>query len=283
VETESLVNCIDGMFVHEKSRLDVLVSLTGTRSRDFGIVFNLFFVRCARTLLCVCSCTLTTNFISSLFVMSLLLSSSSSRIDVRTTVKLRVAFEQATEETEETSAKVLASLGKIEEILRARSKEATTDELRSIERLLMEAELCQMLDRKREELEEREREVAMEEERHREGVKAVLELKNKLKKEAVVAENNSGDARRKGGDDDDDMKLGDVVEEKDVLKAVSKKKEKSLDDFLNEEEEEENNDDESASTAKTKYGEAARLKFEKQKKELLEKQRLAYEKAFRKR
>jgi hypothetical protein len=193
-----------------------------------------------------------------------------------------VAFEQATEETEETSAKVLASLGKIEEILRARSKEATTDELRSIERLLMEAELCQMLDRKREELEEREREVAMEEERHREGVKAVLELKNKLKKEAVVAENNSGDAR-KGDDDDDDMKLGDVVEEKDVLKAVSKKKEKSLDDFLDEEEEEENNDDESASTAKTKYGEAARLKFEKQKKELLEKQRLAYEKAFRKR
>ena len=125
--------------------------------------------------------------------------------------------------------------------------------------------------------------VAMEEERHREGVKAVLELKNKLKKEAVVAENNSGDARKRDDDDDDDMKLGDVVEEKDVLKAVSKKKEKSLDDFLNEEEEEENNDDESASTAKTKYGEAARLKFEKQKKELLEKQRLAYEKAFRKR
>ena len=205
---------------------------------------------------------------------------------MRTAVKLRVAFEQATEETEEMSAKVLASLDKIEEILRARGKETTTtktDESVSIERLLMEAELCQMLDRKREELEEREREVAMEEERHREGVKAVLELKNKLKKEAVVAENNSGDARRKGGDDDDDMKLGDVVEEKDVLKAVSKKKEKSLDDFLNEEEEEENNDDESASTAKTKYGEAARLKFEKQKKELLEKQRLAYEKAFRKR
>jgi hypothetical protein len=204
---------------------------------------------------------------------------------MRTAVKLRVAFERATEETEETSAKILASLGKIEEILRARGKEATTtktDESVSIERLLMEAELCQMLDRKREELEEREREVAMEEERHREGVKAVLELKNKLKKEAVVAENNSGDARKRD-DDDDDMKLGDVVEEKDVLKAVSKKKEKSLDDFLNEEEEEENNDDESASTAKTKYGEAARLKFEKQKKELLEKQRLAYEKAFRKR
>ena len=204
---------------------------------------------------------------------------------MRTAVKLRVAFERATEETEETSAKVLASLGKIEEILRARSKETTTtktDESVSIERLLMEAELCQMLDRKREELEEREREVAMEEERHREGVKAVLELKNKLKKEAVVAENNSGDARKRD-EDDDDMKLGDVVEEKDVLKAVSKKKEKSLDDFLNEEEEEENNDDESASTAKTKYGEAARLKFEKQKKELLEKQRLAYEKAFRKR
>ena len=201
---------------------------------------------------------------------------------MRTAVKLRVAFEQATEETEETSAKVLASLGKIEEILRARGKEATTtktDESVSIERLLMEAELCQMLDRKREELEEREREVAMEEERHREGVKAVLELKNKLKKEAVVAENNSGDARKRE-DDHDDMQLGDVVEEKDVLKAVSKKKEKSLDDFLNEEE---NNDDESASTAKTKYGEAARLKFEKQKKELLEKQRLAYEKAFRKR
>ena len=204
---------------------------------------------------------------------------------MRTAVKLRVAFERATEETEETSAKVLASLGKIEEILRARGKETTTtktDESVSIERLLMEAELCQMLDRKREELEEREREVAMEEERHREGVKAVLELKNKLKKEAVVAENNSGDARKRD-EDDDDMKLGDVVEEKDVLKAVSKKKEKSLDDFLNEEEEEENNDDESASTAKTKYGEAARLKFEKQKKELLEKQRLAYEKAFRKR
>ena len=83
---------------------------------------------------------------------------------MRTAVKLRVAFERATEETEETSAKVLASLGKIEEILRARGKETTTttktDESVSIERLLMEAELCQMLDRKREELEEREREVA---------------------------------------------------------------------------------------------------------------------------
>jgi hypothetical protein len=71
------------------------------------------------------------------------------------------------------------------------------------------------------------------------------------------------------------------VEEKDVLKAVSKKKEKSLDDFLNDEEEED--DSKSASTtSKTKYGEAALMKFEKQKKELLEKQKLAYEKAFRK-
>ena len=55
------------------------------------------------------------------------------------------------------------------------------------------------------------------------------------------------------------------------------------DDDENDEEEED--DSKSASTtskAKTKYGEAALMKFEKQKKELLEKQKLAYEKAFRK-
>jgi hypothetical protein len=72
------------------------------------------------------------------------------------------------------------------------------------------------------------------------------------------------------------------VEEKDVLKAVSKKKEKSLDDFLNDEEEEDDSKSASTSTSKTKYGETALMKFEKQKKELLEKQKLAYEKAFRK-
>jgi hypothetical protein len=72
------------------------------------------------------------------------------------------------------------------------------------------------------------------------------------------------------------------VEEKDVLKAVSKKKEKSLDDFLNDEEEEDDSKSASTSKTKTKYGEAAVMKFEKQKKELLEKQKLAYEKALRK-
>tara|TARA_X000001036_G_scaffold417266_1_gene435079 strand:- start:110 stop:697 length:588 start_codon:yes stop_codon:yes gene_type:complete len=158
----------------------------------------------------------------------------------------------------------------------------TTNEDTTIERLLMEAELCQMLDRKRAEMERREKEFEMEERRHRDGVEAVLELKNKLKKEVDGAERN----------DDEEVEFGDVVEEKDVLKAVSKKKEKSLDDFLNEkeeEEEEDNDDDESSSTttttnakAKTKYGKAALLKFEKRKKELLERQRLAYEKALKK-
>ena len=107
-----------------------------------------------------------------------------------------------------------------------------------------------------------------------------------MKKEVDGAERN---------DDEEVLEFGDVVEEKDVLKAVSKKKEKSLDDFLNEKEEEEeddeedNDDDESSSTttttnakAKTKYGKAALLKFEKRKKELLERQRLAYEKALKK-
>merc|ERR1719409_1133042 len=115
-------------------------------------------------------------------------------------------------------------------------------------------------------MERREKEFVMEERRHRDGVEAVLELKNKLKKEVDGAERN---------DDEEVLEFGDVVEEKDVLKAVSKKKEKSLDDFLNEkeeeeeEEEEDNDDDESSSTtttnakAKTKYGKAALLKFEK--------------------
>lgn len=160
----------------------------------------------------------------------------------------------------------------------------TKDEKTTVERLLMEAELCKMLDEKREKLMKRDEEVAMEEERHREGVKAVLELKKKLKKEAAVEKGGVGASKGKEDEDDAFLSLkGDVVEEKDVLKAVSKKKEKSLDDFLNDEEEED--DSKSASTTsktKTKYGEAALMKFEKQKKELLEKQKLAYEKAFRK-
>jgi hypothetical protein len=54
VETESLVNCIDGMFVHEKSRLDVLVSLTGTRLRDFSVSFLVCSSFVARVLFCLC-------------------------------------------------------------------------------------------------------------------------------------------------------------------------------------------------------------------------------------
>mmetsp|Transcript_2439 Transcript_2439/g.7803 ORF Transcript_2439/g.7803 Transcript_2439/m.7803 type:complete len:175 (+) Transcript_2439:413-937(+) len=165
-----------------------------------------------------------------------------------------------------------------------KARKDTKDEKTTVERLLMEAELCKMLDEKREKLIKRDEEVAMEEERHREGVKAVLELKKKLKKEAAVEKGGVGASKGKEDEDDAFLSLkGDVVEEKDVLKAVSKKKEKSLDDFLNDEEEED--DSKSASTtskAKTKYGEAALMKFEKQKKELLEKQKLAYEKAFRK-
>merc|ERR1739841_461724 len=106
-----------------------------------------------------------------------------------------------------------------------------------------------MLDRKRAEMERREKEFEMEERRHRDGVEAVLELKNKLKKEVDGAERN---------DDEEVLEFGDIVEEKDVLKAVSKKKEKSLDDFLNEkeeeeeeEEEEDNDDDESSSSTTT--------------------------------
>ena len=194
---------------------------------------------------------------------------------------------------------MLAVLRKVEDIANAHEdmkalmhnnrddENNTTNEDTTIERLLMEAELCQMLDRKRAEMERREKEFEMEERRHRDGVEAVLELKNKLKKEVDGAERN---------DDEEVLEFGDVVEEKDVLKAVSKKKEKSLDDFLNEkeeeeeeeEEEEDNDDDESSSKttmnakAKTKYGKAALLKFEKRKKELLERQRLAYEKALKK-
>jgi hypothetical protein len=189
---------------------------------------------------------------------------------------------------------MLAVLRKVEDIANAHEEmkalmhnnrddeNNTTNEDTTIERLLMEAELCQMLDRKRAEMERREKEFEMEERRHRDGVQAVLELKNKLKKEVDGAERN----------DNEEVEFGDVVEEKDVLKAVSKKKEKSLDDFLNDEKEEEEDnvdDDESSSTtmttttkAKTKYGKAALLKFEKRKKELLERQRLAYEKALKK-
>jgi len=184
---------------------------------------------------------------------------------------------------------MLAVLRKVEDIANAHEEmkalmhrdENNTNE-DTVERLLMEAELCQMLDRKRAEMERREKEIEMEERRHRDGVQAVLELKNKLKKEVDGAERN----------DNEEVEFGDVVEEKDVLKAVSKKKEKSLDDFLNDEKEEEEDnvdDDESSSTtmttttkAKTKYGKAALLKFEKRKKELLERQRLAYEKALKK-
>ena len=213
-----------------------------------------------------------------------------------TTVKLRAEYERKAAISERTSKKMLAVLRKVEDIANAHEdmkalmhnnrddENNTTNEDTTIERLLMEAELCQMLDRKRAEMERREKEFEMEERRHRDGVEAVLELKNKLKKEVDGAERN---------DDEEVLEFGDVVEEKDVLKAVSKKKEKSLDDFLNEkeeeEEEEDNDDDESSSSttttnakAKTKYGKAALLKFEKRKKELLERQRLAYEKALKK-
>ena len=217
------------------------------------------------------------------------------------TVKLRAEYERKAAISERMSKKLLAVLRKVEDIANAHEEmkalmlrntrddddddeNTTTNEDTTIERLLMEAELCQMLDRKRAEMERREKEFEMEERRHRDGVEAVLELKNKLKKEVDGAERN---------DDEEVLEFGDVVEEKDVLKAVSKKKEKSLDDFLNEKEEEEdeedNDDDESSSTttttnakAKTKYGKAALLKFEKRKKELLERQRLAYEKALKK-
>ena len=218
-------------------------------------------------------------------------------------MKLRAEYERKAAISERTSKKMLAVLRKVEDIANAHEEmkalmlrntrdddddeNTTTNEDTTIERLLMEAELCQMLDRKRAEMERREKEFEMEERRHRDGVEAVLELKNKLKKEVDGAERN----------DNEEVEFGDVVEEKDVLKAVSKKKEKSLDDFLNEkeeeeeEEEEDNDDDESSSTttttnakakAKTKYGKAALLKFEKRKKELLERQRLAYEKALKK-
>ena len=214
-------------------------------------------------------------------------------------MKLRAEYERKAAISERTSKKMLAVLRKVEDIANAHEEmkalmlrntrdddddeNTTTNEDTTIERLLMEAELCQMLDRKRAEMERREKEFEMEERRHRDGVEAVLELKNKLKKEVDGAERN---------DDEEVLEFGDVVEEKDVLKAVSKKKEKSLDDFLNEkeeEEEEDNDDDESSSTttttnakAKTKYCKAALLKFEKRKKELLERQRLAYEKALKK-
>jgi len=210
-------------------------------------------------------------------------------------VKLRAEYERKAAISERTSKKMLAVLRKVEDIANAHEEmkalmhnnnrddeNNTTNEDTTIERLLMEAELCQMLDRKRAEMERREKEFEMEERRHRDGVQAVLELKNKLKKEVDGAERN----------DNEEVEFGDVVEEKDVLKAVSKKKEKSFDDFLNDEKEEEEDnvdDDESSSTtmttttkAKTKYGKAALLKFEKRKKELLERQRLAYEKALKK-
>ncbi len=209
-------------------------------------------------------------------------------------MKLRAEYERKAAISERTSKKMLAVLRKVEDIANAHEEmkalmhnnrddeNNTTNEDTTIERLLMEAELCQMLDRKRAEMERREKEFEMEERRHRDGVEAVLELKNKLKKEVDGAERN----------DNEEVEFGDVVEEKDVLKAVSKKKEKSLDDFLNDEKEEEEDnvdDDESSSTtmttttkAKTKYGKAALLKFEKRKKELLERQRLAYEKALKK-
>ena len=166
-------------------------------------------------------------------------------------MKLRAEYERKAAISERTSKKMLAVLRKVEDIANAHEEmkalmhnnrddeNNTTNEDTTIERLLMEAELCQMLDRKRAEMERREKEFEMEERRHRDGVQAVLELKNKLKKEVDGAERN----------DNEEVEFGDVVEEKDVLKAVSIKKEKSLDDFLNDEKEEEednvDDDDES--------------------------------------
>jgi len=201
-----------------------------------------------------------------------------------TIVKLRVLCEQNSLRTEQRHSNLSQTLEHMEALTRSlKAMKDTKDEKTTVERLLMEAELCKMLDEKREKLMKRDEEVAMEEERHREGVKAVLELKKKLKKEAAVEKGGVGASKGKEDEDDAFLSLkGDVVEEKDVLKAVSKKKEKSLDDFLNDEEEEDDSKSASTSTSKTKYGEAALMKFEKQKKELLEKQKLAYEKAFRK-
>ena len=195
-------------------------------------------------------------------------------------MKLRVLCEQNSLRTEQRHSNLSQTLEHMEALTRSlKAMKDTKDEKTTVERLLMEAELCKMLDEKREKLMKRDEEVAMEEERHREGVKAVLELK----KEAAVEKGGVGASKGKEDEDDAFLSLkGDVVEEKDVLKAVSKKKEKSLDDFLNDEEEEDDSKSASTSKTKTKYGEAALMKFEKQKKELLEKQKLAYEKAFRK-
>ena len=118
-------------------------------------------------------------------------------------MKLRAEYERKAAISERTSKKMLAVLRKVEDIANAHEEmkalmhnnrddeNNTTNEDTTIERLLMEAELCQMLDRKRAEMERREKEFEMEERRHRDGVQAVLELKNKLKKEVDGAERKS--------------------------------------------------------------------------------------------
>ena len=162
-------------------------------------------------------------------------------------MKLRVLCEQNSLRTEQRHWNLSQTLEHVEALTRTlKAMKDTKDEKTTVERLLMEAELCKMLDEKREKLMKRDEEVAMEEERHREGVKAVLELKKKLKKEAAVEKGGVGASKGKEDEDDDS-------------KSAS-----------------------TTSKTKTKYGEAALMKFEKQKKELLEKQKLAYEKAFRK-
>ena len=100
-----------------------------------------------------------------------------------TIVKLRVLCEQNSLRTEQRHSNLSQTLEHVEALTRSlKAMKDTKDEKTTVERLLMEAELCKMLDEKREKLMKRDEEVAMEEERHREGVKAVLELKKKLKK-----------------------------------------------------------------------------------------------------
>ena len=85
-----------------------------------------------------------------------------------TIVKLRVLCEQNSLRTEQRHSNLSQTLEHVEALTRSlKAMKDTKDEKTTVERLLMEAELCKMLDEKREKLMKRDEEVAMEEERHR--------------------------------------------------------------------------------------------------------------------
>jgi hypothetical protein len=145
------------------------------------------------------------------------------------------------------------------------------DDEDSIEKMVVEAEVCKRMDLLRADLMKRREEEKSKEDIHKEGVEAVLALKMKLKQEFGLVSNSNSNSNSNRIEEAKEVA---VVEEEDVLNASRKFKndEKSLDEFLNEESPIKDN----GAGMRTEYGKVRAEKFERQKQELLEKQRTAY-------